>query len=99
MYVNSTLHRVRTTKINFLPQPLKIVVVFFNGSTNLLHTSNTTSEIIDLRRICPIKICCSSRILNVFCSREVDKVVNQERIHRIDQPSIDNGIFGSLSPE
>lgn len=81
-------------KDNSSPRALKIVVILFNKPTSLSHVSHMMLEIIHLRIVNPIKISCSSRVPDLFCSREANEVSNQGRIHRVDQSSLDNGILG-----
>jgi len=91
------LHRIRPLEVNLAPETLLIGVEFLKGTTDLFQASNTSPEFIDLRGITPIKKSCSNSIPNCFSSGKSDEIFDKCRVNRVDQPSFDDGVFGSPS--
>jgi hypothetical protein len=95
--VGWALHRIRPSEVNLGPETLQIGVEFLKRTADLFQASNTSLEFIDLRGITPIKKRCSNSIPNCFSSGKSDEISDKCRVHRVDQPSFDDGVFGSPS--
>jgi hypothetical protein len=95
--VGWALHRIRPSEVNLGPETLQIGVEFLKRTADLFQASNTSLEFIDLRGITPIKKRCSNSIPNCFRSGKSDEISDKCRVHRVDQPSFDDGVFGSPS--
>lgn len=95
--VGWALHRIRLPEVNLVPETLQIGVEFLKGTASLFQASNTSLEFIDLKGITPIKKCCSNSIPNCFSSGKSDEISGECQVHRVDQPSFDDGVFGSPS--
>ena len=66
------------------------------GAMSLYQATHTSPEFVDLISIAAVEICCSNGFPDRFCSVKLDKIANESRIHRIDQPPFDNDIIGTL---
>jgi hypothetical protein len=93
--VGGALHRIRPPEVDLVPETLQIGVDLLKGATGLFQSSNTSPEFVDLRGITPIEICCSNSIPNCFSSGKSDEIFDEGRVHRVNQPSFDDGIISS----
>jgi len=93
--VGRALHRIRPPEVNLVPETLQIGVELLKGAAGLFQASSTSPEFVDLRGITPIKKGCSNSIPNCFSSGKSDEISDECRVHRVDQPSFDNGVIGS----
>jgi hypothetical protein len=95
--VSWALHRIQPPEVNLVPETLQIGVEFLKGTASLFQASNMSPEFIDLKGITPIKKCCSNSIPNCFSNGKSDEISGECQVHRVDQPSFDDGVFGSPS--
>jgi hypothetical protein len=93
--VDGALCRIRPPEVDLAPETLQIGVELLKGAAGLFQTSNPSPEFVDLRGITSIKKCCSNSVPNCFSSGKSDEISDERQVHRVDQPSFDNGVIGS----